>query len=245
VFGAVRCYPLLVLTITLLTGAAFVAVTLLAPEIFRATATFTVPQQTALQDQGDQQYLDSQVVILQSLQVAERAATIANTALGRDTLTVNDFIGPEKAAEITPPERANRGTFGAGTVTVSFTWPDARVAKEGANAFVSAFDEARTASIQALGDATVTSLQKLMDQVPEARDQLAALVDQRSKVLIKQQLDLAQHPTVAWAAEPAVPWPGWTGSGYAPWSSRRRTARRSRLPGVPRQAGREPPVRGG
>ncbi len=204
-FGAVRCYPLLVLAMTLLTGAVFVAVTLLVPEVYRATAAFTVPQQTGLQDQGDQQYLDSQVVILQSQEVAERAAAIANAALRRDVLAVDDFIGPGKASEITPPERANRGTFGAGTVTVSFTWSDARVAKDGANALVAAFDEARTASIQALGDATVASLQKLMDQVPQARDQLAALVDQRSKVLIKQQLDLAQHPTVAWATEPAVP----------------------------------------
>ena len=41
-----------------------------------------------------------------------------------------------------------------GTITVTFTWSDPRVAQLGANAVLQAFDEARSASIKAQGDAT-------------------------------------------------------------------------------------------
>ena len=126
----------------MLTAAGAVAYTVAEPELYRANATVTVPQTTQVQGEARSQYFDSQVLLLQSPEVADRASRIANAALNATVLTPQDFAGESKALEITPPQGAQPGAFGSGIVAISFTWPDARVAQVGTNAVLQAFDDA-------------------------------------------------------------------------------------------------------
>ena len=204
VFGAVRRYRAMVVAVVLATVAVAVGLTLAQPEAFHAQATVTVPQPLSSPDQASDQYLDSQVLLLQSPDVAERAAGIANRSLGRQVLTEGDFKGENTSLVITPPAATTPGTYGANIVTVAFTWPDAEVAQAGANAALQAFDEVRSDRITAQGEATVAGIEKAIKDA-RTRGQLTDLLDQRTEALVNQQMDLARHPTVAWAAEPRVP----------------------------------------
>ena len=163
-----------------------------------------MPQTSLSQGEARDQYLDSQVLLLQSQEVAERAARIANAALNANVLSARDFSGEGKSLEITPPEGATPGSYGSSIVAVSFTWPSARVAQVGTNAVLQAFDDARAAAIIAQGEATVAGIEKAIRDA-RTRGQLVDLLNQRTQTLVNQQVDLARHPTVAWAAEPQVP----------------------------------------
>jgi Mrp family chromosome partitioning ATPase/capsular polysaccharide biosynthesis protein len=204
VSGAVRRYRVMVLVIALLSAAAAVGYTLVEPEVYRAHATVTVPQTSLSQGEARDQYLDSQVLLLQSEEVADRAVRIANAALNANVLSARDFSGEGRSLEITPPEGATPGSYGSSIVAVSFTWPSARVAQVGTNAVLQAFDDARAAAITAQGEATVVGIEKAMRNA-KTQGQLTDLQNQRTQTLVNQQVDLARHPTVAWAAEPQVP----------------------------------------
>jgi Mrp family chromosome partitioning ATPase len=204
VFGAVRRYSVMVVAISLMTAAVAVGYTLQQTELYRATATVSVPQPLLSEGQASEQYLDSQVLLLQSQNAAERAVRIANGSLAEPTLAVDDFSGDGKSVEITPPEGAQPGSYGATMIAVSFTWPDAQVAQVGANALVQAFDDVRSASIAAEGEATVASIQRAIGDA-RTQGQRTDLLNQRTQTLVSQQIDLARHPTVAWAALPEIP----------------------------------------
>jgi Mrp family chromosome partitioning ATPase len=204
VFGAVRRYSVMVLAVSLMTAAAAVGYTLQRAELYRAAATVSVPQPLLSEGQASEQYLDSQVLLLQSPNAADRAVRIANGSLAERILAVDDFSGDDKSVEITPPEGAQPGSYGATIITVSFTWPDAQVAQVGANALIQAFDDVRSASIAAQGEATVASIQKAIGDA-RTQGQRTDLLNQRTQTLVSQQIDLARHPTVAWAAVPEVP----------------------------------------
>ncbi|TDD16943.1 hypothetical protein E1218_28865 [Kribbella turkmenica] len=204
VFGAMRRYRLMVAVITVLVAAAAVGHSLTQTEVYRAYATITVPQSALAQGDSREQYFDSQVLLLQSQDVADRAVRIANAGLNDTVLSIRHFAGEGKSLEITPPEGAQPGAFGATIVAVTFTWPGARVAQTGANAFLQAFDEARSAAIAAQGAEEVAALERAIRDTRTA-GQLTDLQNQRTQTLVQLQLDLATHPTIAWAAEPQVP----------------------------------------
>src|SRR5215207_236385 len=113
----------MVLVIAVLTAAGAVGYTFLEPETYRAHATITVSPTTQVQGEARSQYFDSQVLLVQSQEVAERAARIANAALNETVLTPGDFAGEGKSLEITPPEGAQPGSFGSSLLALSFTWP--------------------------------------------------------------------------------------------------------------------------
>jgi Mrp family chromosome partitioning ATPase len=204
VVGAVRRYWLMVGIIALLTTVSAVGYTLVVPEVYRADATVTVPQTSLSEEEASDQYLDSQVLLLQSQEVADRAARIANAALNENVLSPRDFSGEEKFLEIKAPEGASPGSYGASIVAVSFIWPSARVAQIGTNAVLQAFDDVRAAAITAQGEAIVAGIEKAIDDA-RTEGQRKDLLKQRTQTLVNQQIDLARHPTVAWAAEPQVP----------------------------------------
>jgi Mrp family chromosome partitioning ATPase len=204
VFSAVRRYRVMVLVIALLTAAAAVGYTLTEPALYRAHATVTVPRTSLSQGESPEQYFDSQVLLLQSQEVADRATRIANAALNKNVLSVHDFSGEGKSLEITPPKGATPGTFGSSIVAVSFTWPSAKVAQVGTNAVLQAFDDARVAAITAQGEAAVAGIENAIRDA-RTRDQLTDLVNQRTQTLVNEQIDLTRHPTVVWATEPQVP----------------------------------------
>lgn len=235
VVGAVRRYRVMVLAIALLTTAAATGYSVLQTEVFRAFATVTVPQTTFAQGEARTQYFDSQVLLLQSQEVAERAARIANAALNDNVLTRADFAGENTSLEIMPPEQAAPGGFGSSIVALTFTWPSPKVAQAGANAVLQAFDDVRSSAIATQGAADVAALDRAIKDT-RTQGQVADLLDQRTQTLVDLQLDLAGHPTFAWAAEPQVPINGNTkrsgaigllaglalGAGVAFWRASRR-----------------------
>ena len=204
VFGAVRRFWVMVLLIALLAAASAVGYTLMSPALYRADATITVPPTTQAQNDTGDQYFDSQVVLLRSSEVAERAAQIADAALNRDLLSTNDFLPESGLLKITPPEGANPGTYGSSLISLSFTSDDPRVAQIGANAVLQAFDDARVAAITAEGEAAVAAIERTMRDA-RTRGQLSDLVDMRTKRLVDQEVDVSRHPTFGWAVIPQTP----------------------------------------
>ncbi|HET6986761.1 MAG TPA: Wzz/FepE/Etk N-terminal domain-containing protein, partial [Kribbella sp.] len=204
VFGAMRRYRVMVLIISFLVAAAAVTYSLVQPEVYRASATVTVPQGASAPSEARDQYFDSQVLLLQSQEVADRAARIANTALNGAILSPEDFSGQASALLITPPEHATPGSFGSSIVAISFSWPGAMVAQAGVNAALQAFDEVRYAQIAAQGAASVAAVDRAIRD-PRTKGQQADLLKQRAETLSELQEDLATHPTIGWAPEPQVP----------------------------------------
>jgi capsular polysaccharide biosynthesis protein len=200
----VRRYWIMVAVIAVLTAGSAVGYTLVVPEVYLAQATVTVPQTSLSEEEASDQYLDSQVLLLKSQEVADRAARIANATLNQKVLSARDFSGEGKSLEIKAPEGASPGSYGASIVTVSFTWPSSRVAQVGANAVLQAFDDVRAAAITAQGEAIVAGIEKAIRDA-RTEGQRKDLLKQRTQTLVNQQIDLARHPTVAWAAEPQVP----------------------------------------
>jgi Mrp family chromosome partitioning ATPase len=204
VFSAVRRYPALVVAVMLVGAAIGIVYSLVVPEQYRASAGMTVPQPVSGQQDGSDEYLDSQVLLLQSEDVAQRATVIANRVIGASLLTLDDFAGDGKSVEITPPDKASPGTYGASTITISFTWTDPRMAQIGANAVAQAFDEARSADIMAQSQATIAGIERA---IADARnqDQRADLIGQRTTAAVDREIDLARHPMISPAVLPEFP----------------------------------------
>jgi Mrp family chromosome partitioning ATPase len=203
VFGAVRRYRAMVIAVIVAAVVAAIGYTLVKGPTYRATASLTVAPPATQQSQDPAQYLDSEVLLLQSQGVAMRAAGIANRALGSDHLTTRNFYGDGSSLTITPPAAAAQGVYGASIVTVAFTAPSARMAQVGANAALQAYDDARSAGIRAQANATIAGIDNAIANSNEA--QQAALETQRTQTIANEQTDLANQPTVNWAAEPTGP----------------------------------------
>src|ERR1700744_2594967 len=156
VFGAIRRYRAMVIAIVVAAVVAAIAYTQLKGPTYRASASLT--EGLPAQNQDSAQYLDSQVLLLQSQNVAREAAVIANRSLGDGNLAVGNFYGDTSWLTITPPEAAAQGVYGASIVSVQFTAPSARVAQAGANAILQAFDNARNASLRAQANATIAGI---------------------------------------------------------------------------------------
>ena len=137
VFGAVRRYRALVIAVAVLAMAAAVGYALLQPKIYQTTADVTVPlpvsSQVAQADPG--QYLDSQVLLLQSQGVAQRAAQIAGRQPGGGRLACANFASSSNGGSLTvsPPATISPGGYGASIVAISFTGPSAVVSQVGAD----------------------------------------------------------------------------------------------------------------
>ena len=163
-----------------------------------------MPQEVSLQGQDTAQYLDSQVLLLQSPAVARQAASIANAALHSTRMTARDFSGDGSSLQVTPPAAGNSGVYGNSIIVVSFTWPDARIAKVGANAVLQALDDVRSTMITARADALVNGIDHALQQTSSiGRRQF--LLEQRTQTMLNEQIDLVHHPTAAWAVGPPAP----------------------------------------
>jgi Mrp family chromosome partitioning ATPase len=211
VFGAVRRYWILVLSVALLGALASVGYSLTTAKVYRAYASITVPMPVSLQGQQPDpaQYLDSQVLLLQSQAVAQRAAAIANRQLGSTGLTAEDFSGAGSKLAINPPVTATPGAYGASIVALWFGWSDARVAQVGADAVLQAFDQARSADIKAQANVLTTGIKGALVQASSPQ-QRAVLQGEQAQVLANEQADLATPPTFGWAVLPTAPLNGGT-----------------------------------
>jgi Mrp family chromosome partitioning ATPase len=195
VFGAVRRYRVLVITMAILAAVLAAAYSLHKPKIYQAEANVTVPLPVSLQTSTDPgQYFDSQALLLESQGVAQQAANIANAELGNNLLDVQDFYGKHSSLLVSPPTTATPGAYGATIVAVSFRGSSAEIAQLGLNAVIQAFDEAVSNAIRAQTNATVAAIDKAINQ-SKSPVQQAALETQRTQVLVNEQSDLAQAPT--------------------------------------------------
>lgn len=204
VVGAARRYRGTVVLVVLLVAVIAVLGTLARPALYQAAAQMSVPRSLLAQEQESHQYLDSQVLLLGSRTVAERAVGIANEELGGTVLSERDFVGSDSSLGITPPETTSTDGFGASLIAVSFTWPDARTAQVGANAVLEAFVEVRAEQIQTDAEARVAGVERAIEDARNS-GQVADLLNQRTETLVDQQVDLARPPTIAWAGLPEAP----------------------------------------
>ena len=167
VFGAVRRYSTMVLAIVVVATVAAVGYSLKQAKIYRAQASITAPQPVSLQAQQTDpgQYLDSQVLLLQSPAVARRAASMANLALQGNTLTARDFSAVNGSMEITPPTTSTVGNYGASIIGVSFAGPSPTIAQVGLSSLIQAYLVARTAAVSAQGDVAITGINHAIDSI--------------------------------------------------------------------------------
>ena len=202
VFGAMRRFRILILTVAVITMLAAVGYSLKEPKTYRAQAYITMAQQVPLQGQqaNGGQYLDSQVLLLQSENVAQRAAAIANATLHSRSLTVGDFFGSGSALKVTPPTTATPGTYGATVVAVSFTASSAETAQAAANAVLQAYNEARSAIVRSQDNAVVAGITHAIDHI---NSQLASLAKQLSAARSGNSQN-AQNPTQQLMAQRAA-----------------------------------------
>ena len=204
VFGAIRRYRIMVIVFALVGLVGAVAYTKYVKKTYQAAASVTVPVPQSLQTPDPAQYLDSQVLLLESPAVAQRAASLADAALQGNSLSAADFSTSGGSVSITPPIGASAGSYGASIVDVGFTNPNARVAQVGANSFLQAFSDVRSATIAAQFKNAIAGIDSAINETTDPV-QLAALESQRTQQLVNEQVDLAQLPTVSWASEPTGP----------------------------------------
>jgi len=199
VFGAVRRYRGLVLATALLVTAGAVGYSLTQARVYQASADVTVPlpvsSQVAQADPG--QYLDNQVLIMQSQGVARRAAQIADQQLGGNRLDAAAFFtGRGGSLSVSPPATVSPGGYGASIVAVSFRGSSAQVAQAGLNALLQAFREAVSGNVEAQANATIAGIDQQIKRTGSPTEQ-TALVNQRTQTVVNEQTDLARAPTAA------------------------------------------------
>jgi Mrp family chromosome partitioning ATPase/capsular polysaccharide biosynthesis protein len=204
VFGAVRRFRMMVLAFALAGLVAAVGYTILAGESYQAKAQVTVPIPQSQQGQNPAQYLDSQVLLLESPAVAQKAASIADATLPGSTLSARDFSPTNGSVSITPPAGAAVGGYGASIIGVTFTASSPTTAQTGANALLQAFDDVRSGTIAAQFQNAIAGIDNTINETTNTA-QLAALQAQRTQLMVNEQIDLAQGPTVAWAVKPTSP----------------------------------------
>jgi Mrp family chromosome partitioning ATPase len=176
VIGAMRRYRIMVLAIVVGVTAAAIGYSLMQPKTYSAKASLTAPPPASQQGQVDPgQYLDSQVLLLQSQSVAQRAARIADRALGSNRFTASDFAGPGGSLTIIPPTAATPGAYGASIIGISFAGPSVSIAQVGLNAVLQAYGEAVSATARAQSAATVADIDRAINRINR---QLASLNQQ-------------------------------------------------------------------
>ena len=204
VFGAIRRYRLMVLVITLAAMVGAIAYARITGENYRGQATVTVPVPQSLQGQDPAQYLDSQVLLLQSPAVAQQAASMANATLHSDSLSAHDFYTNGGSASVIPPAGATAGAYGASIIGVAFTSSSPEVAEVGANSLIQAFEQQRSTNITNQFNNTIAGIDSSINAT-DTPSQRSALEAQRIQALVNEQADLSQQPTVAWAIQPTSP----------------------------------------
>ena len=105
VFGAVRRYRIMVVAFALAGLVAAVGYTLHTGKTYRAKASVTVPVPRRRAGKS----LDSQVLLMESPAVAQRAASIADATLHDNSFSASDFYSGGGSVSITPPIGATAG----------------------------------------------------------------------------------------------------------------------------------------
>ncbi|HEX3964931.1 MAG TPA: AAA family ATPase [Trebonia sp.] len=204
VVGAVRRYSIVVIALALAGLVAAIGYAHFSGRTYRAQASVTVAVPQTEVNQDPAQYLDSQVVLMESPTVAQKAATLADATLHNKSLSASDFSVSNGPLSITPPVGAASGTFGSSIVQVAFTAPTADAAQVGVNSFLQAFTDERSAVMTAQFQSAIGGIDATIQETNSAA-QRTALDDQRTQLLVNEQIDLSQTPTAAFALKPTSP----------------------------------------
>ena len=195
VFGAVRRYRIMVAAFALAGMVAAIGYTLHHGKTYAGKASVTV----SASQSGES--VDSEVLLIESPAVAQRAASIANNTLHERSFSAQNFYQGGGSLTIFPPLGAAAGSYGASIIGVTFTASSPRVAQVGANALLQAFDQELSATIAAQYNKAIAGIDQTIISTT-GPDQRAALQAQRNQLLVNEQTALSQQPTVLWAIEP-------------------------------------------
>ena len=204
VVGAVRRYRVMVLAFALAGLIAAIGYAHHSPRTYRGQGSITVAVPQTYLNQDPTEYLDSQVLLMQSPAVAQQAATLAGAALHDNALSASDFALSGGFLSINPPSGAAQGAYGSSIIQVAFTAPAAKTAQVAVNSFLQAFINERSATMAAQFQAAVGGIDKAIVETIDV-PQRSALEAQRNQELANEQIDLAQTPTAALAVEPTSP----------------------------------------
>ena len=111
VLGAMRRHWLLVSLVVVACVDLALAFGALKPDEYRATATVSAPRPAGSVLQSDAQYLDSQVLMLNSRQVGDRALQIARTTPAGAGISRNSCLLPLARSRSSRPLRARRAAM--------------------------------------------------------------------------------------------------------------------------------------
>ena len=198
--GAIARNRVLVAFVTLLVAVVAVAYTLHKPSVYDARATVAVVPPTQDQALGQvngatpDQYLASQLVLLQSLEVASRAALLADGALHNGEFTSADFSGPHSS--LTIASRASTDANASSIIDISFRAHSATAAAAGANAVVAAYQSAWAQSVQSAYSSMISAIDATIEQV-NAELAAGGANNPLNGVLTVQRDDLVQRRTLA------------------------------------------------
>jgi uncharacterized protein involved in exopolysaccharide biosynthesis len=212
-----------VASVTFVVAAGALAYTLQQPKVYDARATLAVIPPSEDQALGTvsgatpEQYVDSQLVLLQSSDVAVRAAELANAAVHKNEFAASDFTGPHSSLTLASPSATDPNT--SSNIDISFRSHSSAGAAAGANAVLAAYQAARSASVQAAFSSMITAIDATVQQVDTemvdagSNGQLAATLGvQRADLLQRRTLAVVDQKVAASESAPAV-------NAYAPSSA--------------------------
>ena len=184
VFDAVRRYRMMVVAFALLAMVAAIGYTLHEGKTYAGRAGVTVPVSAS---QGGQS-VDSQVLLMESPAVGQRAASIADATLQDNSLSATNFYNGGGSVTIFPPVGASVGSYGASIIGVTFAASSPRVAQVGANALLQAFVQVRSAAIAAQYTNAIAGIDKTINGTTNP-GQRADLLGQRNQQLVNEQIE--------------------------------------------------------
>lgn len=200
VIGSMARHRLLVLAGTVVVAAGAVGYTYGQPKSYSATAMVSMVQPTDNQALGTQaaaspqQYVESQVLVLESQPVAVGAATLANRSLGARSFTPGDFSGPHSKVKVTPQTSIDPNS---GLVSVAYSAPNPEYAAVGANSLLTAYVDAQQAAVNqtyaSMTQVIDTALKSVDSQLQSLAGQPTALENQLATSLVAQRTDLLQR----------------------------------------------------
>lgn len=196
-WGAIRRYRYLVLGLIVVGAVAGAGINKLIPKTYDGNASLAIPPSQAQtvfglsQSQDPDQYISEQVTLLQSQQVANKAASIVNAEFHRPVLTGDDISGGLTVTPPAPSSGPSTASTAVDTVPITFSWSGPKIAAAGANAVLTAYEDVRNDTIKAQTTAAVSninaSVAAIDQQLGSIQSQLNALDQQQAQAAAQQQ----------------------------------------------------------
>lgn len=204
VLGAMRRHWLLVCLVVFACVDLALAYGVIKQEEYVATATVSAPRPAGSALQSDAQYLDSQVLLLNSRQVGDRAYEIVGASPAGTGIKRGELAPTIGRVEIIPPTGGSTGGYGTTIVTVQFTADSAAEAQVGVNALATAYDEVRSEEIRDQAASRVEGMDNAI-AAAESPGDVAELRKERVQAVIDQGRDQALRASIASADRPEAP----------------------------------------